>query len=58
MPISPNEGNMEKLGEKYVQDFESLRMACLRQNIINNSGNSHIVGIDKIVVSPIEFFEC
>ena len=31
MSISPNKGNMERSGEKYVLDFESLLMVCLWQ---------------------------
>ena len=28
------------------------------KNIRNNSGNCHIVGIDQIMMSPIEHFKC
>ena len=47
MPISLSQGK----GEKYVRNSESLLIACLRQKQ-NNSGNSHIVGTDRAIVSP------
>ena len=42
--------------------MSEILMVCLwfvsGKNIRNNSGNNHIVGIDKVMMSSIELFQC
>ena len=58
LSISLNYDEIVKGREKGVWDFESLLMAWQWQNTRNSSGNSHIVGIDKVMMSPIYRFQC
>ena len=49
-------GNKRKVsGKMFVWDFGSMLWLVIDINIINYSGNGHIVEITKIILSPIFF---
>ena len=58
MPIGQNRRKVVVSGNTYVRDFGCMLLLIIGKDIRNDSENGHIVGINKIMMSPIELFKC
>ena len=51
-------GRKGVVSDENVRDFSSLLWLIIGKGIKNDFVNGHIVGIDKIMQSPIDLIEC